>query len=130
MIYTLLERGDRQIGDQELAGVVFLLQTFREKVLGQLVTCWQDNQGVLHSVVNGGGWAPGTNAIVGRIWLLVSQLEIDLRMGRVESRANIADGPTRGFHGWTTLLNALFLPPVIPEWLLQPWKRVTAPWDE
>ena len=97
---------------------------------GQLLTCWQDNQGVLHSMVNGGGWAPETNATVGRIWLLVAKEKIDLRMGRVESRCNIADGPTRGFHGWTKVLNAVFVKPVIPDWLLQPWARVTAPWDE
>ena len=85
VLQDLLPREDEQIGYQELAGLVIALVTFGRLCHGQLVTAWQDNQGVLHAVLSGGGVAAEINAVVGQLWLYVSGADMSLWLGRVAS---------------------------------------------
>ena len=117
----MLPREDEQIGYQELAGLVIALVTFQGLCQGQLVTAWQDNQGVLHAVLSGGGVAAEINAVVGQLWLFVAAADMGLRLGRVPSAANVADGPTRGSLVRVERLEAVWVPPVVPGWLTRPW---------
>ena len=126
---SLLVRNDEQIGFQELAGVILCLRTFRHWLCGQLVTMWNDNQGVLHSILSGSGLAPEINACVARLWILVAKMQLGFRIGRVESKANVADGPSRLDLEWMENLGAVWTDAEVPSWLLDPWQRCVAPWD-
>ena len=105
------------------------LWTFRHILQGQLVTMWNDNQGVLHAISSGSGVAPEINACVARLWILVAKLQIGFRIGRVESKSNVAEGPSMLDTYWMTKLQAVFVDAEVPPWLLDPWQRCTAPWD-
>ena len=109
LFFELLERGDNYIGYQELAGVVVALWTFSEFMREELVTFWQDNNAVLYTVLAGGGRAAEVNTAVGHLWLRIAELQPNFRIGRVESRANVADGPTRDCYTWVHSLGAVFL---------------------
>ena len=56
-----------------------------------------DNQSVLHAIVGGGAQAPEVNAVVRNFGKLVVAAESAIKGGRVESRANLADGQPRTF---------------------------------
>ena len=55
----LLDRGDNQIGFQELLGVLFVWETFKHMLQGALWLAFVDNDGVLHSLTRGGGGRTG-----------------------------------------------------------------------
>ena len=75
----------------------------------------------MHSVLSGRSHAAEVNAVVGQLWLLTAKLDVSLRLGRVESKANIADGPSRDNFEWVHALGAQFVEPIVPEWLADPW---------
>ena len=84
-----------------------------------LWTSYGDNDGVLHAIANGGGGGPETHACVGQLWLEVAAANTSLFVARVESKANIADGPTRDTFHHLSELEAQFVEPVLPSWLMQ-----------
>ena len=90
-----LPRDDAQICMQELLAVPLLLSTFRDELSSSLALLAIDNQGVLHSIINGRGGAEDLNLAVGRLWLDLACMQVALHVVRVESAANIADGPSR-----------------------------------
>ena len=51
-------------------------------------------------------------AIVGHFWLLAASLKLDVYIDRVESKSNIADGPSRNEFALVELLGAEWTPPV------------------
>ncbi|CAE8612287.1 unnamed protein product [Polarella glacialis] len=58
----VLDRGDNQIGFQELLGVILAWGTFSHVLQGAaLWTAYVDNDGVLHALANGGGGGPESN---------------------------------------------------------------------
>ena len=61
------------------------------------------------------------NEIVGRLWLQLDVLQTDLFVQRVESKANVADGPTRHFLEEVEKLGAVYCSPVLPVWLENLW---------
>ena len=126
---VLLDRDDNQIGFQELAGVLVAMETFAEILQGCLITFWQDNQGVLGSILKGGGKAAEANAMIGRFWIRASELGIACRIGRVESKANLADGPTRDCQEWVQSLGAEFVSPIVPSYVSDPWRHAEIPWN-
>ena len=118
---ALLARDDHNIQYQELAGVAMALATLSDQARDSRVTFWQDNQAILGALIAGGGNQPEVNAVVGRTWLTVCDLNCHAIFGRVESKANVADGPTRDDLTWVQALNAQYVELVLPEWLLNPW---------
>ena len=105
------------------------LTTFKRGLQNQLLTGWQDNQGVLLVVLSGGGRSPEVNATVARIWLLLSEMRCGARFGGVESRSNVADGPSRDDLVWMQRLGARYVEPEVLDWLIDPWLRCVSPWD-
>ena len=95
--------------------------TFAPLLLHQSATFWQDNNAILHALLKGGSKAPEVNAVIGRAWLTSAELDCAIRIGRVESRCNVADSVSRNDLGWVTVLQAEFVEPVVPDWLLNPW---------
>ena len=90
------KRGDAYIGLLELCAVVLLLGTFSEQLRDAVATIFIDSDGVLCGLLKGSLGAPDANWAVGRVWMTLAKLGAQVELGRVESKANISDGPTRG----------------------------------
>ena len=97
MLSQLAARQVSQIGFQELLGLVLVTGTFPWAVSGSLWVGFCDNDGVLHALSKGGGHNTECNLLIGKVWLHLADADCDLCVGRVESKANIADGPTRDY---------------------------------
>ena len=59
--------------------------------------------------------------IIGKIWMHLAALDADLHAARVESEANIADGPTRDMFDHLEALNAKYVSPQLPDWIHDIW---------
>ena len=121
ILKLLLDRGDHQIGFQELLGIILVWGTFEHLLQGALWLAFVDNDGVLHALTKGGGGGPESFACIGKLWLELAYGQIDLHCGRVESAANIADGPTREQFDLLGQLKATWVPPILPPWVQQMW---------
>ena len=114
-------REDHQIGIQEALGIVLGLTTFQRELNDTLLLDFQDNVGVLGAVLKGSSGCLELNIIVNHIWVQVAQNKIGLHLARVESKANIADGPTRGRWDLLQKLGAERRQPQWPNWLKALW---------
>ena len=113
----LLPRADHQIGLQELLAVVLAIHTFQDQVGQSLFTVAVDNQGVLHAVLQGRAGAEDANRCIAKLWLDLAHMNVSMHVLRVESCANLADGPTRDDTSYVRLLQAEWAPPQFPQWL-------------
>ena len=116
-----LTRKDDQIGMQELLAIPLAFETFSSVVEGTLCTIFVDNNGVLGGLIKGSCMAADLNQSIGNLWLDIARLQIGLHAVRVESKANIADGPTREFLDLLGELGASFVPPKLPDWCKKLW---------
>ena len=91
----LLDRQDSQIGFQELLAVILAWGIWADILEGTLWTAWVDNQGVLGSMLTGPCKAPEAALLIGQLWITMAQARTAYRAGRVESKSNVADGPSR-----------------------------------
>ena len=76
---------------------------------------------VTHAITNEGGHYSECNLLIRKLVLHVAECDSDLHVARVESKANIADGPTRNFLDDLIALNAQFASPVLPSWAVDVW---------
>ena len=118
----LLPREDHQIGMQELLAVPLLLATFQDQLQNALLTVAIDNQGVLLALISGRAGVDDMNMSIGRTWLQVAASSIGLHAVRVESAANLADGPTREDLSEMERIGARFVEPVLPDWVYCIWE--------
>ena len=81
----------------------------------------RDNDGVLLSLLRGSSRLPEVNFGVGMTWQDMAARDISLLLGRVESYPNIADGPSRDDLSHVLALQAKFVEPVYPAWVLRTW---------
>jgi len=119
-----LERDDNQIGVLEAVAVVASLATFSQVIKGAEVMVFIDDQGVLGSLLKGQSRSPETNAMVGQIWLKAATDDVYLYWWRVESHANVSDGPTRDDFDIMRRLGASEWPLVWPEFLRALWAPI------
>ena len=117
-----LTRNDDQIGMQELLAIPLALETFSNEIEGSLCSLYIDNNGVLGGLIRGSSVAADLNQAIGHLWLDIARLQIGLFAVRVESAANIADGPTREFLSLLGELGASFVPPRLPKWCENVWR--------
>ena len=117
----LSPRDDSQIGFQELLGFVLLLGTFHMALAGAAWISFGDTDGITHSVSKGGGHHDECNVVIGKVWLGLAKLDCDLHVARVESKANIADGPPRDDFSMLHALGAVLVEPVLPNWINHVW---------
>ena len=80
-----------------------------------------DNQSVLGAMTSGRAGAGDLNTGVGKTWLEVAGQGISLHLVRVESKANVADGPSRDDLTFLEM-QAEFVAPVLPDWAKKLWK--------
>ena len=117
----LLQRNDNQIGVLEMLAVALLFWTFPVLLSGSAATIFIDNDGVLYSLLKGASRAPEMCIAAGHIWLKSVALETAMWFGRVESKANLADGPTRCDLRVLEELGAFEVESVLPEWMSELW---------
>ena len=120
---SLLPRGDKYIGLLELLAPVLAIGTWPEEFVDRIWSAWIDNQGVLHSLVKGSSLSVEMNAIVGNLWLHLARVGTDLFVERVESAANLGDGPSRNCLDDLRLLGAEYTEPRWPPWSSCIWAR-------
>ena len=107
---------------QELLAVFLAQYTFAKELAGAFWSAYVDNQGVLGALRRSSCTAPDINMMVGRFWLRVAEQRQAFFVSRVESEANVADGPTRDSFDAVRALGGRFVRPVLPDWLLDVWE--------
>ena len=117
----LLHRQDSQINFLEMLAVLLFVTTFQNIICNTAAFVFIDNNGVLGSLLRGSSKAPEVNILTGKIWLHPAEWSWAPVWARVESAANIADGPSR--HDFTQVesLEAVLFAPVLPKWLSNLW---------
>ena len=118
----LLPRGDHQIGVQEMLAIVLGLNTFESWMQHSRLTNYIDNDGVLLGVLKASSRAPEVTVMIARLWLLMADWDTTYVAGRVESKANVADGPTRDRWELLEHLKAVYHEPQLPDWLMDLWQ--------
>ena len=76
---------------------------------------------MLGGLIRGSCAAADLNQAIGQVWLDIADMQVGLHAVRVESKANIADGPTREFLSLLGELGAEFVPPQLPTWCAKLW---------
>ena len=115
----LLPRNDDQIGSQEFLAVILGVYSFG--LPSCMLWAFVDNQSVLGSIVKGSCCLAELNPAIGKLWLDCAALNFALVVCRVESKANVADGPTRDFFSLLEELDAVFVNPRLPDWAYNLW---------
>ena len=101
-----------------MLGVYTWLDDLRDAVLAVYV----DNEGVRYSMISGTSRLPEVALSVARLWHLVADVRVGLLVRRVESKANLADGPTRENLKYMTYLNAKWCALVLPGLVFNLWR--------
>ena len=104
-----------------MMAVPLLAASFQAQLCGSLAILAIDNQGVVGGLVRGASVAPDHNAAVAKIWLDFAAESVSPWIIRVETKCNIADGPTRGDLHHLSLMEAHWVPPRWPEWIQDIW---------
>jgi hypothetical protein len=113
----LVRRSDNYIGILELWAVCMVVATFGDELAGNLWLDFIDNDGVLLSLTRGRGLGVDGTAIIGSFWHTMAALGIGFHGGRVESKSNVADGPTREYFEYVQKLEAQWRAPRLPPWV-------------
>ena len=131
MVWRLwLPRWDHQIALQELITVVMLVATFGEELRGCELPLYIDSDAVLGALLKGGCRAEDANFIIGRVWLWLAQEQIAIEIWRVESKANVADDPSRDQFQWLRRVGARPRRPKLLEWLFQLRQPLSEVWKQ
>ena len=121
MYEQLLPRRDEQIATMEMLAIALLGGSFDGLVRGELLLLFIDSDGVRHALLRGTGGPPEVTMLVGGFWLAMAQLSAATYAARVESKANIADAPTRDDIPVLQSLGAVECPSFWPEWAKSFW---------
>jgi hypothetical protein len=121
----LMERGDHQIAYQEFVAVVLAIGSFNLKKTA--IHIFVDNNGVLYGFMKGRVKKNDeVNTGIGKTWLEFASRDIAPQFYRVESKSNLADGPSRMDFELMHKLNAKFVQPVLLQWAYEVWSLPSA----
>ena len=124
---ALLDREDKQIGVQEMMALALPWGTFGPVLGSALLLMLIDNDGVLAAILKGASRCPKVNMTFGQLWLEFACHRVGFAGYRAESKANIADGPTRDHFVLLEELGAQFVEPVLPPWVEDLWGPILDP---
>ena len=88
----------------ELLAAPVAFTTWQDRLTNRSILLWVDNDGAASSLVKGYSPKGDSAEIVGEFWILVASMKSHVYIDRVESKSNIADGPSRDDY---SLLRAL-----------------------
>ena len=121
------------MGQLELLAAPFAFSTWQDRIQNRSLILFIDNDSAAASLVKGYSPKVDSGAIVGEFWLLAAQLRVHVYIDRVESKSNLADGPSRnqfdeikGLGGsWTSPRTGAFGEPIssLPSWFGTPSQR-------
>ena len=117
-----LQRRNHGINIQELLVVPLLIGTFAKEVEGSLLTYFGDAEGVNAVLLSGSACAEDMAQVVGMCWLELARLRVGFFCHRVESLANISDGPSRLDVSVVEDIGAKYVAPVMPAWVGDIWR--------
>ena len=99
------------MGQLELLAAPFAFATWEHRLQKRPVLLWIDNDSAASSLVKGYSPQLDSAPIVGDFWLMISQLQSSVYIDRVESKSNLADGPSRNSFELLRILRANWTPP-------------------
>ena len=124
-VWNLLTyREDSQIWAQEALAVILGMFSWHSWLEGAAVTIYADNEGVRYALISGTSRCKEIALLVARMWHEAARSRCGLLFRRVESKANLADGPTRDDFKHLEALQARWLPPELPQWIDDLWEPV------
>ena len=118
------EREDNQIGVQEAMAVVLWLFSRLTWLEATAIAIYVDNEGVRYSLISGTSKGKEIALMVARMWHEAAVQRWGLLFRRVESKANLADGPTRDDFSHLQDLGAEWKEPQMPDWFCFLWSLV------
>eukprot|EP00435_Cladocopium_sp_Y103_P013062 s2693_g3.t1 len=83
------------MGQLEVLAAPVAIQTWAPTLAGQQIIHFIDSDAAAASLVKGYSPKSDSTAMVGEYWSLAAQSAIDIYIDRVESKSNLADGPSR-----------------------------------
>ena len=99
------------MGQLELLAAPLALATWSTKLADRRVLLFIDNDAAASTIVRGYSSKTDSTAITGQFWLLAANIGAEIYLDRVESKSNLADGPSRlEFHHMHDL-GAQYVPP-------------------
>ena len=90
----------QQIGQVELFGAVLGLLTFSHLLVDTEIIHFVDNDSATSALIRGYSGKLDSARLVGDYWLIAAKTRAHVFVDRVESKANPADGPSRGTFNW------------------------------
>ena len=98
--------------------MVLVLGTFAPLVAGSLPVDFRDNNGFTHALAMSGGHYPECNFVTEKMLMHLAAVDADLLAARVESVDNIADESTRDTFDLVDALQATYVSPQIPGFMV------------
>ena len=105
-----------------MLAVILAMYTWMHLLDGVVVTIYTDNEGVRYSLISGTSRLPEVALSAARFWQLATDRRWGILIRRVESKSNIADGPTRDNLKLVQKLVATWSAPALPEWAFDLWR--------
>ena len=95
-LWAKLKKRRTQINVLELCACWLALHTFAERLRGCKILMLIDNTCALHMAIKGGSKCSDANELLHSMWLIIATHSMHIRFEYVESKKNMADGPSRG----------------------------------
>ena len=101
------------MGQLELLAAPFAFSTWQDRLTNRSVLLYIDNDSAAASLVKGYSPKGDSAEIVGEFWILVASMRSHVYIDRVESKSNIADGPSRNDYSLLKYLKGTWTSPKI-----------------
>ena len=98
-------------GQLELLAAPLAFQTWADRLQNRLIVHFCDNDSASASLIKGYSPKVDSTSLVGDFWLLVARSHAFVYIDRVESKSNLADGPSRLSFSEVERLGAVWTPP-------------------
>ena len=99
------------MGQLELVAPLWALELWSQQLQERSVLLFVDNDSAATNLVKGYSPQPDSSNLVGSFWLTATQLKLHIYIDHVESKSNIADGPSRNSFAEVIRLGGTWTPP-------------------
>ena len=118
------QKEDNQSWVQEAMAVFLGLFSWFEWLEGAAITVYVDNEGARYALISGTSRCKEVALMVARMWHEAATRRWELLFGRIETKANLADGPTRDDFSYLENLGPEWQEPMMPIWVNHFWNRM------
>ena len=99
------------MGQLELVAPLWALELWSQQLQERSVLLYVDNDSAATNLVKGYSPQPDSSNLVGAFWLTAAKLKLHIYIDHVESKSNIADGPSRNSFAEVIRLGGTWTPP-------------------